>query len=871
MVNRKDTLASFTQRADPPRHLDSSISPQTPILKFKSRRASKVSRQSPGETSAESRARGSADTTSQDSRISHDLFLTDQTRHSVVDHMLSSLNPDQVKAFSPHRERLNLSSGSDAQSGPRHLHSSSTNSDYTFPSGDSPDRRKHQFARGRRSNSSSNYPVIGRQGGGGQAPSDGIADARAKGAQSTTPGPTDGLPKGHNRKSSSKGSLGSSTSDFGHISSQLKTGVGRRSASFDHTYGRRLLHASMDAGSQPPMPSGLSQPLRNDGREPAPVPVVHGGPRREQSLAMPLKPLPKPQGTPQLQRKNSNRSIKSQQGRNKRLEGLQWDSSAYSQGGTSRRASKQINPGFLRSRNHSPVRQFSEPALGTRHNTGIQAKETPAHRPGFFRRVFGSSKGPTGGSTSLSSTSVPSFPFEQRIDGRNGMTIQDRSLKAPATEDSSNHAEIAPQTLHKKPSSFFRRRKKSISEHGPPPSLPPSGQAQSAITATDVVQGSPVSSLRKVMNPYLDGGADGKGDRPASQHASKLRGQQVAEISSLASNQDSSNIRPSQPRTLPSQEEISARQTLLETDGQLSNPTDKSSLYSNANSSTAAPPSLDSPERTSSRAPVRDKGGIKYPVHVPSRRARSKETTSNEAADQPHGPSTATAQERRLPSANVMLRSDAASDSKKSREPLTSPQSLTPLHPSPEIIAGSNKKKDVEAIDKHDSERPTEDLGASPASDYHSASSAVHSPKATGNEEVSFPMKSSEASDRPIGSDADADDIDRSSEHDVVQARHLFDGDETIVPKEATAAWLGEPTPERALVRLAYMELFDWQGLTILAALRDLCIKLFLKGEAQQVDRILDAFSSRWCACNPNHGFKAAGESIVYGAFLAVH
>ena len=66
------------------------------------------------------------------------------------------------------------------------------------------------------------------------------------------------------------------------------------------------------------------------------------------------------------------------------------------------------------------------------------------------------------------------------------------------------------------------------------------------------------------------------------------------------------------------------------------------------------------------------------------------------------------------------------------------------------------------------------------------------------------------------------------------------------------------PAAERA--RRAYMAFFDWSNTNILSAGRMLCAKLVLKGETQQVDRIVDAVSKRWCECNPNHGFKNAGR-----------
>ena len=91
-----------------------------------------------------------------------------------------------------------------------------------------------------------------------------------------------------------------------------------------------------------------------------------------------------------------------------------------------------------------------------------------------------------------------------------------------------------------------------------------------------------------------------------------------------------------------------------------------------------------------------------------------------------------------------------------------------------------------------------------------------------------------------------------------------------MASKPNVAAWLGEPDVDRARVRMAYMELFKWQNLNILTALRDLCGRLYFKGESQQVDRILDAFSQRWCSCNPLHGFKAIDvvHTICYSLLL---
>ncbi|KAF1810664.1 SEC7-like protein [Eremomyces bilateralis CBS 781.70] len=116
----------------------------------------------------------------------------------------------------------------------------------------------------------------------------------------------------------------------------------------------------------------------------------------------------------------------------------------------------------------------------------------------------------------------------------------------------------------------------------------------------------------------------------------------------------------------------------------------------------------------------------------------------------------------------------------------------------------------------------------------------------------------------PLPIDQEPDDEDR--EH----AQKIFDGDESFLKKDLAAAWLGERVPRHARTRKAYMELFDWSGYNILLAFRDLCTRLVVKAESQQLDRVIDAFSQRWCACNLSHGFKSPDvvHTIAYSILM---
>jgi Sec7 domain len=100
-----------------------------------------------------------------------------------------------------------------------------------------------------------------------------------------------------------------------------------------------------------------------------------------------------------------------------------------------------------------------------------------------------------------------------------------------------------------------------------------------------------------------------------------------------------------------------------------------------------------------------------------------------------------------------------------------------------------------------------------------------------------------------------------TSEDDQEQALKIFENrDENLDPGEVSA-WLGDAGDARERVRVAYMSLFCWNNVDILSALRGLCARIALKGETQQVDRMLEAFSKRWCEGNCNHGFKSFGKT----------
>jgi PH/SEC7 domain-containing protein len=68
------------------------------------------------------------------------------------------------------------------------------------------------------------------------------------------------------------------------------------------------------------------------------------------------------------------------------------------------------------------------------------------------------------------------------------------------------------------------------------------------------------------------------------------------------------------------------------------------------------------------------------------------------------------------------------------------------------------------------------------------------------------------------------------------------------------------------------MKYFDMKGQNLVDSFRDLCSKLHLKAESQEIDRIIEGFSARYYECNPTTVFGSAGVvHTVTGAMLMLN
>jgi Sec7 domain len=394
-------------------------------------------------------------------------------------------------------------------------------------------------------------------------------------------------------------------------------------------------------------------------------------------------------------------------------------------------------------------------------------------------------------------------------------TPESTKVSTPKSDNIATPSQPRPENVHpvvsKKASSFFRRRKKSVVDSIPPPLI----LAPNTARALDMnAEPSPASSLRQVMNPYLSSEA------PLSRKTTKDYAEDVSTQTRENDNR-AVHLEPGQSFLEDSTPRSGGRQIRTADDSNKTTPRNKYGLDLQVISVNK--------------------------INVPTiNRNVDENAGSNKSAHRPQTSPLA-------PRGNLFTADPQSSVPEKKLHVNTSNNNLLPplevqssnfvySDPSPTFIQGSLKHERSSASN----------LSTSDASQYHTAS---NSPMLETPILVTKTPKLNQEESEDVSAEA-ADDVPSTADREI--ARRLFDDPEDVVGNEATAAWLGDI--DREMVREAYMDLFNWTSMDILAALRSLCTKMALKGETQQVDRVLDALSNRWCECNSNHGFKAVGK-----------
>ncbi|KFY11220.1 hypothetical protein V492_04572 [Pseudogymnoascus sp. VKM F-4246] len=804
-------------------------------------------------------------------RHSHDLSLAPEqvTRDSLVNNMLLSLDQFSLggdgggfgvpgggggeerglyNSFGGQAEEEDEYAGYEPRrgnGGGRQLgHGHSYSEDYDHQ--DAASRASSQYTRTRRSNSSSNYTTTttGRH----HASNSGSVGTPRQTAQNRGAHPRE-------RKESKDSSV--SSSDMGQSS---QAGNGQRWAS---GYGNRGRSSSFDDyGQETQMPNiqrqrTLSSPTEQelepyDIYDAAPTPTVPVGPRRQRPLtpngvytADTSTPSPK---TRNVQREQSSRAPKTLY--QKRAE-------------TSHGLGNPMNNGHDENRRIAAMPAFKkeEPAPAPLVTYGKGKNNTaPANgsKPGFFRRVFGS-KGNTPGAPSTGSVSSPGStisgdPMERPPSNKHQAQPSSRVQTAhgyPSPQPAPRAQKEPPKAISKKPSSFFKRRKKSVSE----PEVPAMPLQLVLVKDQEVGQdlASPTSSLRQVMNQYLnspitqpgrwdeydDGRRYGNDEDDDSIEEATGFSPGYTPDKSATIRSVNPTRRDAEPRRTPLVRNNTS-QSQLGTDG---SGDDRTFFQDNSDND------KDGNRIVSQTLTVKADPASKDMAHSPNSVARDKALVAE--YEQKYS--------KRQPA-------------RKADNPMLS------LYPSP---GGSPKSKKEEG--DGDNEGTVRGKGRGLKAEEKEKTSSISLPlegmKGVESSESSPAVFHSATSRATAGGEAqgmtlptpkDADEQIQPTTFDWERAKKIYDGNEDFIQKSKAAAWLGEDGAIRRRTLLAYMELYDFKDMDILGALRALCNRLVLKAESQQVDRILDVFATRWCQCNPNHGFKITDvvHTICYSILL---
>lgn len=94
-------------------------------------------------------------------------------------------------------------------------------------------------------------------------------------------------------------------------------------------------------------------------------------------------------------------------------------------------------------------------------------------------------------------------------------------------------------------------------------------------------------------------------------------------------------------------------------------------------------------------------------------------------------------------------------------------------------------------------------------------------------------------------------------------ATRLFNEDFVLIVPEEYTQFLASQDADSAVIREYYMDLFTWDA-SLMKSTRMLCLKLYLKGESQEIDRILSSFTKSYIKQHPVNVFCTRDFEKIY-------
>lgn len=469
---------------------------------------------------------------------------------------------------------------------------------------------------------------------------------------------------------------------------------------------------------------------------------------------------------------------------------------------------------------------------------GTSGAAGPKEKPGFFRRVFGSSKttGTASEAPQLPPLQVPPDDVVRSYEPTESSATTPGAAEPPAAPsrppppEPEAISQEPQQRVNKKPSSFFRRRRKTGTDKEPRPR--DASPEKSSRPST--------SSLRKVMKPYLSDGQDPHSPSDAQdRYFDSLEQQPRAK---QAETQDfyeflQSTGPPSTWKTQNSQTVTKASDPARRNANDRRRPSLSARLVPRSDSQPSTREMIDNSDSRATSVSVTSKTDQTSPQQQKATLLQSQKTASTTRDDDNWSQSTA--------SRNPQIRQDSDRSNR-----------LWPQGNEPQTVRHHDQGLPTLVVNRSSliaGQAPSSDQSPNDA-DYLSAKSL---PVVQVDNEEDDPV-----SPLPI-SDPRAISPSPSMTVAQEQARRIFVAHDDPATQAEGIMALGREGEAADGLRAAFMDFFDFTGLNILLALRDLCGTLTLKGETQQVDRIVSAFSVRWCQCNSNHGFKSEGKNQI--------
>lgn len=88
--------------------------------------------------------------------------------------------------------------------------------------------------------------------------------------------------------------------------------------------------------------------------------------------------------------------------------------------------------------------------------------------------------------------------------------------------------------------------------------------------------------------------------------------------------------------------------------------------------------------------------------------------------------------------------------------------------------------------------------------------------------------------------------------------------------KSRIGDFLGENDPYSLRVMYAYVDRFDFSGKEFVSSMREFLAGFRLPGEAQKIDRLMEKFAARYCACNPSNELFTSADTAYVLAFSII-